>query len=200
MTAPATAYPLTWPANRPRTAGYREYARFKSTVGKELIRVRNEVRLLGGSGLIISSNLELRLDGEPKASSRVPTDPGVAVYFNLRKLPMCFACDRWNKVEDNVRAITLTIEALRGIERWGSGQMVRQAFTGFTALPAPEQPFQVLGVRAAATEDEIMSAYRGLISKHHPDKPGGDHDTMVRLNAARDAMLEALAGGEALKP
>jgi hypothetical protein len=31
---------------------------------------------------------------------------------------MCFACDRWDSVGDNVYAITKTIKALRGIERW----------------------------------------------------------------------------------
>jgi hypothetical protein len=49
---------------------------------------------------------------------------------------MCFACDRWDSVADNVQAIRKTIEALRGIERWGTGDMVQRAFAGFVALPS----------------------------------------------------------------
>jgi len=57
---------------------------------------------------------------------------------------MCLACDRWDKVQDNIYAIAMTIEPLRGIERWGSGSMVEQAFTGFFALPAPKSPWEIL--------------------------------------------------------
>ena len=186
MTAPLEAFPLTWPAGRPREKRP-ETSRFLATLGAAIREVREEVERLGGRGLIISSNLPLRRDGMPYASSSQPADRGVAVYFTYKKKPMCFACDRWTLVEDNMRAIAKTIDALRGIERWGSGQMVEQAFTGFTALPAPEQPFQVLGVGANATEAEVSAAYRRLAMEHHPDR-GGDPSQMARINAARDAM------------
>lgn len=190
MTAPTSAYPLTWPVNRPRAAS-RHGASFKQTLGSALNELRYEVRLLGATELLVSSDLPLRRDGEPRSDTRMPADPGVAVYFTYKKRPMCFACDKWHCVEDNVHAIALTIGALRGIERWGSGSMMEQAFMGFTALPAPEQPFQVLGIGAHATKADIMEAWQRLASKHHPDKRGGDHDTMARINAARDAMLAA---------
>ncbi len=77
----------------------------------------------------------------------------------------------------------------KSFELAGTGDMVEQAFTGFTALPAPEQPFQVLGVGANASKEEVERAYRLLASRHHPDR-GGDEQTMARINAARDALLE----------
>jgi hypothetical protein len=143
---------------------------------------------LGGASLVVSSNLPTKLNGMPYANSRQPDDCGVAVYFSYKKKPMCFACDRWKRIEDNMWAIAKTIDALRGIERWGSGQMIEQAFTGFVALPAPEQPFQVLGVSSDASPAEIESAYRKLAMEHHPDR-GGDSSQMARINAARDSML-----------
>jgi hypothetical protein len=153
--------------------------------------VQAEVYRLGGVGLIISSNLPLRRDGVPYANASQPTDRGVAVYFTYKKRPMCFACDRWRKIEDNMWAITKTIDALRGIERWGSGQMVEQAFTGFVALPAPEQPWQVLGLDTSnPTREQIEEAHRRLAMKHHPDR-GGDTNEMARINAARDQLLES---------
>jgi hypothetical protein len=175
---------------RPR-AKYSESARFMTGLGRAIDNVRRQVELLGGQRLVISSNLPLRRDGFPMARGGYIGDKGVAVYFDLKKKPMCFACDRWDKVEDNMQAIAKTIEALRGVERWGSGQMVEQAFTGFVALPAPEQPWQVLGLSSHATREQIEAAYRKLASEHHPDK-GGDSQHMARINAARDALLEGL--------
>jgi hypothetical protein len=186
------AYPLTWPISRPR-ARHRENARFKTGLGAAIASVQREVNLLGGQRLVISSNLPLRRDGFPLARAGFIGDTGVAVYFDLKKKPMCFACDRWYDVQDNMQAIAKTIEALRGIERWGSGSMVEQAFTGFLALPSPEQPWQTLGLETSnPTPEQIEEAHRRLAMKHHPDR-GGDSETMGRINAARDALLERLS-------
>lgn len=187
---PTEAYPLTWPTGRPRTK-YPEVSRFDALLGASIKDVQREVALLGGTDLIISSNLPTRRDGVPYANSAQPDDRGVAVYFTLKKRPMCFACDRWRKVEENMRAIAKTIDALRGIERWGSGQMVEQAFTGFLSLPSPEQPWQVLGLPdSRPTRDQVTEAYRRLAMEHHPDR-GGSEAEMSRLNAARDALLSS---------
>lgn len=73
----------------------------------------------------------------------------MAVYFTHEKEPKCFACDCFDRVEDNLQAIRKTIEALRGIERWGSSEMLNRVFKGFAALPErPEhEPWWVaLGV------------------------------------------------------
>lgn len=189
-TAPTEAYPLTWPPGRPR-AKYPEVSDFRVALGKSIAEIRDEVRRLGGSSLIISSNLPTRRDGLPYANSAQPGDRGVAVYFTYKKRPMCFACDRWNKVEDNMRAISKTIEALRGIGRWGTGNMIEQAFTGFTALPAPESWWQILGLKGPnAPRQDIEQAHRRLIMEHHPDR-GGDAEKAARINRARDQGLEA---------
>lgn len=185
------AYPLAWPLGRPR-AKYRDNSNFRVTPGKAYADVRNEVARLGGTGLIISTNVPLRRDGMPMANGRPNGDPGVAVYFTYKKKPMCFACDRWWKVEDNARAIAKTIEALRGIERWGTGNMVEQAFTGFIALPAPESWWQVLGLSGPnVPRDEIEQTHRRLAMQYHPDREGGDTDKMARINRARDQGLES---------
>ena len=78
--------------------------------------------------------IRLRLDGLPYSNQTPPADKGVAVYFTHKKQAMCFACDRWDRVQDNIYAIAMTIQALRGIERWGSGSMVEQAFLSVSTL------------------------------------------------------------------
>ncbi|WP_174479157.1 J domain-containing protein [Paraburkholderia bannensis] len=145
---------------------------------------------------MISTNVPLRQDGLPYARYATLDDEGVAVYFTIDGRQMCFACDRWNKVEHNMHAIVKTIDALRGIARWGTGDMMAAAFTGFSALPAPGAPRtwrEVLGLHSGERNmDIVRAAYRLLAQKHHPDRPGGSHDAMTDLNAALAAAEKEL--------
>lgn len=181
-----TAYPLCWPPGRPRTQ-YRQPSKFKVT---SFTRVRDELlgqlALMQAKQVILSTNLKTRLDGLPLADQRRPNDPGVAVYFQHKGREVCFACDRWDKVEDNMQAVRHTIEALRGIARWGTGDMVDAAFAGFAALPAyaPPEPWRsVLGLGPGATLEQAEEAYRRLALQEHPDR-GGQGERMARLNDA----------------
>ncbi len=44
--------------------------------------------------------------------------------------------------------------------------------------------YRVLGVDPGSDADAIRSAYRTLARLYHPDRPGGSHARMVRLNRA----------------
>lgn len=162
------------------------------TVSNAVERIHAELRSMGiePEDAIISTNVEIRRDGLPYLNRRAPQDPGAAVYWHEpdRKESRCMAIDRYDRVQDNLAAIAATLNAMRAIERHGGAEILDRAFTGFTALPAPEQPWQVLGVSMNATEADIETAYRRLAAKHHPDR-GGDSNEMGRINAARDAML-----------
>jgi hypothetical protein len=185
------AYPLQWPGGRPRTT-YPQASRFKTAFTKVKRQCVAEIAALGGKDAIISTNIPTRQDGLPYSNYRIPQDKGVAVYFTLKGKQMCFACDRWDKVEDNLQAIHKTIEALRGIERWGSGSMVEQAFTGFLALPAPRSAHEVLGVALGAGEDEIRKAYRDKVKIHHPDA-GGSAAAMQEITSAYQTLTKGKA-------
>lgn len=184
------AYPLSWPDGRPRTKSIRrQCSRFGNTsVHSEAWFVLDEIRRLGGRYAVVSTDVELRNDGLPYSSRKAPEDPGVAVYFEKSGKQMAFACDRWDCVPDNIRAIGKTIEAIRGIERWGSGDMMAAAFTGFEALPAPDKTpwWEVLGFasRPLGSIDFIEAQYRALAIDAHPDMPTGSHERMTELNAA----------------
>lgn len=185
------AHPLQWPAGKPRTVRP-DRSRFDVSFARARDDVLHQIKLLGGNQPVISTNIPLRLDGLPRATYREPDDQGVAVYFALNGKQMCFACDRWETIRENMQAIAKTIEALRGIERWGSGDMVQQAFSGFVALPAPPKWWEGLGVNQDATLDEIDQAYRMKARKAHPDA-GGSTNAMAQLNLARDRAREARA-------
>lgn len=189
------AYPLQWPTGRKRTDWHRrEASAFKVTLGVARDELFAEIGRLGAYQVVVSSNVPLRQDGKPYASTPKLDDPGVAAYFNHKGRAMCFACDRWSKVEDNMRAIAKTIDALRGIARWGTGDMLEAAFTGFVALPAPDAKrdwWEVLGVQRNASADEARAAFRRLASEHHPDRPSGDAKRMAEVNEAWAKAQEA---------
>lgn len=151
------------------------------------MRLQTELDRLGAREVILSTNIELRLDGMPRADRSPPADPGAALYFRFKGRDTVFACDQWDRTADNITAIAKHIEALRGMERWGTGTL-EQAFAGYQALPAPEQWWQVLRVGVQATRAEIEAAYRQMARLAHPDT-GGSTAAMSRLNAARDAGL-----------
>lgn len=199
---PIEAYPLTWPPGRPRTPLHqRTWSKFKTGFGRARDQCLGEIRALGGRQPIISTNLPLRLDGLPYANARAADgDAGVAVYFTYKTRSMCFACDRWAKIEDNMHAIALTIGALRGVARWGTGDMMEAAFTGFAALPAPGQTqargwMEVLEVGQGVTLEKAKENYRKLSAVRHPDR-GGSHEAMSELNWAWAQAQEALSPGD----
>lgn len=177
------AYPLSWPTGKPRCRSP-ERSRFDVSFGRARDEIIREVKLLGGSLPVLSTNIPVKRDGFPYAGQKEPKDTGVAVYFVLKNQQFCFACDRWNRVGDNLQAIRHTIAALRGIERWGTGDMVQQAFTGFIALPSQDNPYDVLGVKPSASTEEIEASYRQKAKLLHPDV-GGSPEAMQKLNDAR---------------
>ena len=151
-----------------------------------------QIKLLGGTYVVLSSNVPLRNDGLPRAGQPQPQDKGVAVYFLRRGKQMVFACDRWNKVEDNLRAIEKTIDAVRGMDRWGASEMMERAFTAFEALPPPRSCWDILGIRPGASEEEINAAYRSKARSAHPDT-GGSQTAMAELNRAREEAIRSRA-------
>ncbi len=131
-------YPLQWPDGWSRTpVSRREIAKFKVTLAEAIHDLLRELYLLGALNVVITSDLPTNTKGLPLSSGRCD-DPGIAVWCFMRDEERVFTCDRWSSPGANVRAIGKTIEALRGIGRWGAADMVTRAFSGFAALPAPQ--------------------------------------------------------------
>ena len=183
-------YPLAWPQGWPRSK-HRRTSAFKVTFDKALRDLGFEIERLGGRYPVLSTNLELRVDGSPRRDRGEPADPGVAVYFELKGKQQVFACDTFRTVGDNVRAIGLTIDAFRAIGRYGASAMLERALSAFEALPAPKC-WEILGVRPGASAEEINRAFRAKAVAAHPDS-GGSHEVMAALNQARDDALRSAA-------
>lgn len=185
------AFPLQWPTHVRRSRS-RTWSQFKQTMLTAQRALDYELSLLGASQVVVSTNYGPRKrDGSLYANARLyDNDPGVAVYFVRKGQKQVIACDKYAEGWENIYAVAKTIEALRGIERWGSSQMLDQAFTGFAALPQSTVVacwWDVLGVSRDAGSDIVDQAYRALVRKHHPDVAGGDHDRMSEINSAYDS-------------
>lgn len=198
-----SSYPLQWPDGWKRET-YRTYPKFQGQFARDRDSVYRQLKRFGCSQIVITSDLPTRNDGVPYANATC-SDPGIAVWWVKKGREHVIACDRWKTVGLNMRAIDMTIDALRGIDRWGTSQVVEKAFAGFAALPGagetsegipmpPAKPawHEVLGVtdlyKSGMLPDGDLLAivkqrHREKIKLAHPDV-GGDPAIAAELNAA----------------
>lgn len=220
MSGHIPAYPLQWPAGWKRTT-YRRSAPYRTNLTTARDHLLSELRLLGARSVVISSNLPVRLDGLPMAGARPQNgDPGVAVYwtqFHLQKSePRAIACDKWLKVEANMRAIGLSIAAMRAIERCGTSEILDRIFTGFAQLPAAageegKRPWRdvfdvshinvgvdnvLVPFERAPNERKlaiVSTIYKNMCFRKHPDRCGSTEE-LRELNRAFDDAKRELGG------
>lgn len=201
-------FPLQWPDGWPRTRpDFRQRSRFGFRGQVSFSQARRdllaELERLGAANIVLTSDLPVRGDGLPYASGRAE-DPGIAVWFAFPNAATgkveerVFACDKWLTHAENMTAIARSVEAMRGLDRWGAGDVVQRAFAGFAALPpgAPPAPAkrtwrEILGdgrpwptgLEAADLLAIAKHRHRVLIVLAHPDA-GGSHERAAELNAA----------------
>ena len=179
------AFPLDWPTGWPR-APHRKHSRYEVGLSSARDHLLRQLKSSGASSIVLSTNIPLRRDGLPYADYREPSDPGVAVYWNDRKnQARVIACDVWRTVRENLRAVGLTLESLRQIERSGASELMERAFSGFARLPESTERtcWQVLGLDLDVSFVRLVERYRELALERHPDR-GGSNEAMSELNRA----------------
>jgi hypothetical protein len=179
-----TTRPLTdrsWVGTKPRTR-----SQFTATWTQTLQLLEREVYILQTSKMddpvlmMDITEADLRIDGQVRANAR-PSSDAVALAFESRKGPLVFRCDRflerpWGAKmiplwQHNVRAIALTLEALRKVDRYGATQHDEQ-YTGYRQLAA--EPAVV-----PTSVDEAMATLRELAGMTGP------HDVPIETLISR---------------
>lgn len=209
MTEDIDAYPLAWPIGWPR-AKTRERARFGAvstrrndsgstwkqrreiTLAEGRDRLLDQLGQLGATNIVISTNARTRNDGELRGDARNPGDPGAAVYFRLDDGPHVLACDKWDRLADNLAALAAHVDAMRGMDRWGVGSLA-QAFAGYRALAAVgERPkwWQVLGFKAQPSAAVAEAKWLELMKRHHPDRGGNPNQAAEIMAAWQEGQTE----------
>lgn len=191
----------------PVTTKRRSASVFQANWDSTLRLLRFEAEKLGADLIVLQIDVteaDLRRDGMLRTHATVGY-PGVVITLNSRHGPLRYATDayeqRWQggltSWQANVRAIALSLEALRAVDRYGvtnrgeqyTGWKQLSAGTskgGFTSAVEAEAWMrrQVTGDYANATPRDI---YRLLVKHYHPDR-GGDPDKWDRLDQARQAL------------
>ena len=214
---PTQSYPLRWPIGVPRATSRGRSSFVLIEAGRAIREVYDELRRARATRIVISSNMPTNRDGTPSADTtqRPGGDPGIAVYWTISKwragkvteIPHCMPCDKWDRISCNLHAVALSIEAMRGMERWGA-VTIEQAFAGFAALPAGAEQPQAPTVRpwrdviGGAWPEDLEAAdvlalararHRKAIAEAHPDR-GGSHERAAELNAALTEAERELGG------
>lgn len=88
------AYPLDWPETEPRTAPEKRVdSRFDVSLARARDELFDELRRLGATDVVLSTNQELRNDGRPYARQRRVEDPGAACFWSVDGTDFAMACD-----------------------------------------------------------------------------------------------------------
>jgi hypothetical protein len=191
-----------WPGERNKN---RKNATFRVTYPKTLDELENELSKIRAKEIIIQveglTRDDIRNDGWPRSGTwkNGYGGPGVIVSFESPKGAMSFPCDKFRDWQDNLRAIAKSLEALRMVDRYGvtrgneqyrgwtqigngNGKMDRASAFRFieTLTGAP--------IKLPATVETIAAIIKTLKVAHHPDKPGGSHETFVAIGQAEEVL------------
>lgn len=185
-------FPLVWPDGWPRTTE-RKDARYRVELSRALFLLGRTLGWMRAERVVLSTNVPLRQDGQLSlvAARSLYHDPGVAVYFAWQEKDWVLACDQFIEIRDNIRALGMTLDALRQIDRAGATQLLNRAAHAFARLPGETAGwhYRELGVAPWASETEIERAFRTKAKLHHPDA-GGTDEAMARLSRAKRLALE----------
>lgn len=183
----------------------RRYAQFKVHYTQTLDQLFAEAGKLGAKHLVLQVDLSERdirtTDGLPRSNARFGSHPGVVVSFDSKFGPLRYATDVFTTWKDNLRAIVLSLEALRAVDRYGVTKRGEQ-YTGWKALPASsgstfgnaDEAFEWMQKMAADLGAEATSPgalYSFLKRRLHPDVQDGDSVHWDRLDNARQLMAAA---------
>jgi hypothetical protein len=188
-------YPLAWPPGRVRTPpdrrekgrySLRLFSQAMATIEAEIARwqrPRRDARLV-----------DWQLSSWHVGRSQLHADPGAALWFTLAGKDitggaslMVLACDRFQELPQNVRALSLTMERLRLVDEVGAYTLVA-AVEGAKALPPPADArgwHEILGVAESAPLVVAEAAYRALARAAGEGSP--------RLRDLNDAIARARA-------
>ena len=165
------------------TTKARRYSQFSASYGQTLDLLGRELSFLKATNVVIQLALkesDIRLDGLPRAQAR-PSHPGVILAFDSVHGPLKYATDTFHEWQGNLRAIALSLEALRKVDRYGVSKRGEQ-YTGWRALSAGEGAPMTREV-AERFLKEHGGSFREAVKRLHPDA-GGNEEDFKRLQEA----------------
>jgi hypothetical protein len=158
----------------PGTAA-RSYPRFKAAYKEAPDLLFAEAEKLGAKHMVLQVDLaerDIRVDGLPRSNARYGSHPGVIVSFDSRHGPLRYATDEFTEWKANLRAVALSLKALRDVDRYGVPKRGEQ-YTVWKARPAGGNvtfPSADAALRRMAEQDDAdaLPEYAGTITGTWP--------------------------------
>lgn len=184
MTDRYTIRPLTDEARTRMTRRATEASPFRASWSSTTSLLTHELAAIRARDIVLMLDIDesdLRLDLSALRSRTTPRSPAVALALSSpTKGDLLFGCNRFRDHQDNVRAIALSLEALRKVERFGMVQS-NEPYVGWAVLPPVDEDWVTIlaewsGLTPAAVRVDPQAAYRLAAVATHPDKGGAARD------------------------
>jgi hypothetical protein len=168
----------------------RKRAAFDTPWGRTIQLLERELSMLEAQRTVFQVALlerDFRNDGRPRAQARAE-HPGVIVAFDSKWGPLKYATDTFTTWQDNVRAVALSMEALRKVDRYGVSKRGEQ-YRGWRALTTGSDPAEGMTRETAAAylRDVWENDIRRALFETHPDT-GGDPGEFRKVQRARELL------------
>lgn len=163
---------------------------FRSSWGQTLALLKREVAYHTGDDgqAVIQAGFrpaDIRRDGLPRADAKAPAHPGVIIQFlDIFNKPITFSTDAYETWQANVRALALSMQALRAVDRWGATQ--GRQWAGFMNLlpPGEGEASPTRGERIV--NERFDGSVKRALKALHPDHGGVNPGEFRDVQAYRD--------------
>lgn len=164
-----------------QTPNKRITSAFTTTWSATLDLLDREYAALRGRDLVIEVDVaekDIRNDGLLRADAKAAS-PAVVVAFGSRHGPLLYRCDQYIRQaprssmvswQHNIRAIALTLEALRSVDRHGASAHGEQ-YRGYKAIDAGDNGGAARMTRLDA--ERLIAALSGIGHRGMPSDPDG---------------------------
>jgi hypothetical protein len=171
-----TFRPLDRPANSAT-----EWSPFKASWTSTVKTLRRELEAIGARHAVMLVDFreqDFRADGMPRGDRRARS-PGVVLTVESKRGTIRMEGVKYDDWQDNVRAIALSLEALRAVDRYGVTKSGEQ-YRGWLALPMGSGVSGSRGVELVREHGSVKKALHATAPDH-----GGDREDYESVLAAR---------------
>ena len=193
---PISAWP--WPQN-----GYPQWSRFRAKWSDTSSLLKREVARRGAEDVILEIDVDsrdLRRDGWLRSNASPRSSRVVVTFEDETHGWVRYHCDQFSDWRDNVRAIAISLESLRKVDRYGvSDGEQYHGFRSGRALPGKVLTSREAAVLISENDDDpddylrdpeaCRIGIRRALKRAHPDS-GGSEDDLYVVQAARGTLAQ----------
>lgn len=184
-----------WPREKTPAAERLSPHSFKASFESTLDLLQHELKMLYAHDAVVQAYFrpnQIRNDGWP-FNAAAPSEPGIILtFYDGMDEAFSYVCDLYALWQHNLRAIALSLEALRKVDRFGVTSRGEQ-YQGFKALPPPadqvremrpEEAAAFLASKIPGVDPQFLTSEKQLFDmtfklaqrRLHPDAGGSQQD------------------------